>query len=241
MLGKLFFLLAVSVVSMSGAVLGQDAAQRVELAAADGLTLIGDYYAPPGDTLAPAVLLLHMLGSDRAAWGPLLPALQEAGYAVLAVDHRGHGETGGSIDWTLAQEDNVAWLTWLRSQPGVRPEAVSLVGASVGANLALMNCAADEACVTAVALSPGLDFQGLMPETALVEGLAERSALLIATHSDRESAEAVRQMTMNARGEIAARLWRGTTHGTTMFTSPRTRRVLPQIIVDWLNQQQPAA
>jgi dipeptidyl aminopeptidase/acylaminoacyl peptidase len=105
--------------------------QAVEVEAADGLLLRGDYYAPAAEN-APAVLLLHQLGSSRVSWSPLIPALLDEGYTVLAVDLRGHGETGGTSDWTAAVSDVETWLDWLRAQPGVRADAVSIIGASIG-------------------------------------------------------------------------------------------------------------
>lgn len=222
-----------------GAAQAQEDGQVVEVAAADGLTLIGDYYAA-GDEAAPAVLLMHMYGSERGAWNPVIPTLSEAGYAVLAVDLRGFGDTGGDEDFVAAQGDVQTWLDWLRQQPGVRPDAVSIMGASVGANLALVGCANDEACVTAIALSPGLDFYNVMPEMAVSEGLRRRAVLLVASHGDTESAEGVRQMTASARGEINTRIFAGVAHGTSLFGSRRVYDRLLNLIVSWLDEQTPA-
>src|SRR5687768_14550695 len=70
-------------------------AQPVTIIADDGLTLVGDYFlsATDSDLPHPAVLLLHMIGSSRESWLPLIPDLQKAGYHVLAVDLRGQGDT----------------------------------------------------------------------------------------------------------------------------------------------------
>lgn len=216
------------------------APQTVQVTASDGLALVGDYFVSPSEAEArPAVLLMHMYGSERGSWKPLIPALLEAGYHVLAVDLRGHGETGGDKDWELAVGDVQVWLDWLRAQSGVRAEAVSIMGASIGSNLALIGCANDAQCVTAMALSPGLNFYDVQPEASVSEGLKDRSALLLATQADTESAEAVRQMVMTAQGEIGARIWPGATHGTTMFSSPRMRNRLIPVIVSWLDEHQP--
>ncbi len=212
----------------------------VELAASDGATLAGDYYPAEGEA-RPAVLLLHQNSSSRAAWAPLVSPLLAAGYDVLAVDLRGFGDSGRTTNWALAQEDVTGWLDWLRGQEGVRPEAVSIVGASIGSNLALIGCADDEACVTAVALSPGLNYFNVMPETAVTEGLRERSALLIAAQADRESSTAVKQMATNARGEIGLQLFTGSTHGTSMLSSPKLRDRVIELIVDWLDIHTPEA
>lgn len=211
--------------------------QIVEVPAADGLALIGDFYGT--DSPAPAVLLMHMYNRNRGDWEPLISPLLEAGYAVLAVDLRGFGETKGSQDWEAATGDVQTWLDWLREQPNVRPEAVSIIGASIGANLTLIGCANDEQCVTAVALSPGLNYQGLEPESFVTDGLRERSALLIAAQGDRESSTAVKTMVGSARGEVGLQLYTGSPHGTAMFTPRLQDRVL-KLIVDWLVEHTPA-
>ena len=158
----------------------------VQVAAEDGLALVGDYYAPAGEALdagAPGVLLLHMLNSNRAAWAGLIPPLQEAGYAVLAVDMRGHGQTGGRADWPLAEADVQTWLDWLRAQEGVDPARLSLVGASIGANLALRGMANDPDVLTAVALSPGLDYRGVTTADAIAT-IDDRPVMLVAGQGD---------------------------------------------------------
>lgn len=208
----------------------------VEIEADDGLALVGDYYAPSEENgLAPAVLLLHMLGSNRSAYEPLIPALLEEGYAVLTMDMRGHGDTGGSQDWDAALTDVGTMLGWLREQEGVDAEQVAIIGASIGSNVALLGCAADDQCVTVVALSPGLDYRGVQPEMALLEGLAERSALLVASHNDGYSADSVTQMFSSATGFVEARLYPGGAHGTQLFRNELDS--ISHLIRAWLAEQ----
>jgi pimeloyl-ACP methyl ester carboxylesterase len=231
-----FLLIALIFLSLTAA-MAQDRPEPtpVEIPAADGLALKGDFYAAgSAESPAPAVLLMHMYGSQRLAWGPILPALIEGGYSVLNVDLRGFGETGGDEDWAAAEGDVQTWLDWLRAQDGIRPDAIATLGASVGSNLALVGCANDEACVTAIALSPGLDFYNVQPETAVVEGLRRRSALLVTSQGDGDSAEAVKQMVASARGEITAVFYNGSAHGTGLFSSARLRGQVTTAILDWL-------
>lgn len=216
--------------------------QVVQVNAVDGLVLFGDYYAvpttfiPPGG--APAVLLLHMLGSNRNAWSPLVPALTAEGYHVLAVDLRGYGQTGGDPNWELAVGDIQTWLLWLRQQTGVKTSAIYLVGASIGGNLALIGCASDPQCVTAVALSPGLDYHNVLPESAIVNGLRGRSALLVVAQGDTYSADSVRQLVVNAVGEIGAQFYNGQAHGTNLLVIPEDPAGL---ILHWLEAHRPPA
>ncbi|MDX1992346.1 MAG: alpha/beta fold hydrolase [bacterium] len=211
----------------------------VQTEAADGLILMGEFHSPQTFTDSmPAVLLMHMLNGDRSDWAPLIPALQEAGFFVLTVDLRGHGQTGGRQDWDAAVGDVQAWLDWLRAQQRVRPDAVSIVGASIGSNLALIGCANDAQCATAVALSPGLNYYGLEPADAVADALRERSALLLASHRDAESAVAVETMLREARGEIGARIYAGAAHGTNLFRDDPDR--VARLIVDWLVEHIPS-
>jgi pimeloyl-ACP methyl ester carboxylesterase len=212
--------------------------QPVEAAASDGLALKGDFYTT-GDIPQPAVLLLHMNGSNRQSWEPVIPDLVGAGYAVLTVDLRGFGETGGSTDWEAATTDVQTWLDWLRTQSTVRPEAISIMGASIGSNLALVGCAADEACVTAIAISPGLDYFGVQPLEAATEGLEDRSALLIAAQRDSVSRDALRAITQEADGEIGVQLYDSSMHGTPLFNPRRVGTHLRQIILAWLQSHTP--
>lgn len=214
-------------------------AQPVTITADDDLSVVGDFYPALSDDNEPhpAVLLLHMIGSDRESWSPLIPDLQLAGYHVLAVDLRGQGATGGDINWPAATIDVQSWLDWLRDQPEVQPDAISILGASIGANLALIGCANDDDCVTAIALSPGLVYYSLKPD---INQLNKRSALLIASQNDLYSADSVKQMLTSATGDIAARIYSGSTHGTHLFdVSDKLRQGLIATIISWLDEHLP--
>ncbi len=202
------------------------------ITADDGVTLVGDFYAH--DDNAPTVMLMHMLGSQRSAWLPLIPALLDAGYNVLNVDLRGHGESEGSRDWDAARADIQLWLQWLREQPAVDGEHIAIIGASIGANLALIGCADDEQCVTAIALSPGEDYRGVQPAPALTEGLAERSALLIGSQGDGPAREAMAAFILASRGNIAVRLYDGRAHGTNLFNDKLES--VQNAILAWLEE-----
>ncbi len=211
--------------------------EAVEVEATDGLILAGDLFTQMDD--APAVLLMHMLGGNRSAWEPFITPLYDAGYTVLAVDLRGHGQTRGERDWTLAEADVQTWLDWLRTQDGVRAEAVSIVGASIGSNLALLGCANDVDCVTAIALSPGADYFGVMPSEAVAIGLAERSTLLVGSYDDGSVVEDILSMVGDAEGEIGVRFYTGRAHGTNLFRSEDEQFI--NMMIDWLNEHTPDA
>ncbi len=211
-------------------------AQRVELEASDGLVLVGDFYVPESEEPVPAVILMHMLSRQRGDWEKLLPVLvDDYGIAVLNVDLRGHGETGGRTDWTLAEQDVQLWIDWLREQDGINPDAISLIGASIGSNLAIRGWANDETIRTAVALSPGLDFRGVTTADA-VEANADRPLMLVAARSDRESAVAVTTLFDLTEGNALVRLFSGFRHGTDLFGDENADWLI-NAIAEWVALQ----
>ena len=198
-----------------------------------GAALIADFHSAEAD--APVILLLHMLNSNRASWDPLIPALLEAGYALLNIDMRGHGDSGGTRDWEETIQDVAAgWVGWLRENEHLGESGFAIIGGSIGANVALISCAQAELCRGTIALSPGLDYRGVKPESALVDGLADRMALLVAAQDDRASSSAIRQMFLKANGDVSARLYRGRAHGTRLFDSEYDS--VNRLILGWLTE-----
>jgi pimeloyl-ACP methyl ester carboxylesterase len=63
--------------------------------AADGVRIVGDVAGNPD---APAVVLLHGGGQTRHSWSAAVEPLRDAGYFVVNVDLRGHGDSGWSPD-----------------------------------------------------------------------------------------------------------------------------------------------
>jgi uncharacterized protein len=112
-------------------------ASTVRFLSADGTTLVGSYW--PGRTRdAAAILMLHGINANRAMFTENAEWLNELGYAVLAVDLRGHGASGAAdrtFGWREA-EDAAAALAWLRRSNPRRK--VGVVGVSMGGAAALL-------------------------------------------------------------------------------------------------------
>jgi len=231
-------------------IIGQSSAQDatttppspvVKVTASDGQVLVGDFIPAPGDGDKPSVLLMHMYQSIRQAWKDFVPELTNAGYSVLNVDLRGHGATGGPMNWPATVTDVQTWLDWLRSQPNIRADGVSIIGASVGSNLALIGCANDKRCATVIALSPGANYFDLQPNDFIVKGLRDRSALLVASQRDEPSISGVKQFTANAQGEIGVQLFASNLHGTAILNSPVFKKRLTALMINWLNDHTPSS
>lgn len=226
-------LLAVLLTALAAPVTAQDsppAQQPVTITnPSDDLELVGLFYPAP-EPESPAALLMHHGGARKEAWVDLIPPLQAAGYAVLTVDLRGHGETGGSFTADLAQEDAALWLAWLREQPDIDPGRVSIVGASLGADVGLQVMARDEQLATLVGLSVALEIEGMNSQDA-VEQIGARPLFLAAALGVEDEAQAVRTLFGIAEGEIQARLYDNTACCT--FLMLFDRNLAPDII-NWL-------
>lgn len=123
-------------------------ARDVALTATDGATIAATYW-PGADRAAPAVLLLHGNGASRAAMAANAQWLAGRGYAAMAIDFRGHGQSAARPHsfGLFESRDALAALRWLKQRSGGAPVAV--IGVSLGGAAALIG---DEGPVPADAM-----------------------------------------------------------------------------------------
>jgi pimeloyl-ACP methyl ester carboxylesterase len=210
------------------------AVEDISIEGADGLIQQSTLYTPDGIAPLPGVILLHMLGSDRQVWeeNGFAVTLAENGYAVLTVDMRGHGATGGSINWELVPEDLQRVWQHFTTLEAVDSQRSAVIGASIGANLALISGAGEAAIKTAVLLSPGLDYRGVSTEEPIA-AYGERPLFIVASEEDVYAAESSRTLADLAQGETQLQMYNGAGHGTRMFDAQPD---LSTLILDWLAQ-----
>jgi pimeloyl-ACP methyl ester carboxylesterase len=238
---------------------GEPEPQTVQIAAEDGLTLVGDYFAPTSTPAegASAILFIHQHGGNRGEAAVLAQPLIDAGYALLAVDLRGHGETGGEENWSAVTGDLQLWLEWLKSQPGIQPsQGVMTVGVAVGGNYALIACANEAECQTAVAISPlaaGCDVVSCEEElvygeisvetltyidttttAAISEGLAQRSALVLLSQQN-FATDSAKYLVSASTGSVQANYFASEAFGMDYFAESLQNSVM-DLVVGWLNQ-----
>lgn len=94
--------------------------------ASDGLELAGDVGGPEG---APLVLLMHGGGQTRHSWAGAMRALIAAGYRVVNLDARGHGESEWSAAHAYTINDRIKDIHAVVDGCGT---PFALVGASMG-------------------------------------------------------------------------------------------------------------
>lgn len=156
--------------------------ERVTFESADGVPLVGWYWAGEGDP-SHAVILVHG-GRDSKAWmAGQAVALAGEGYAVLAPDLRNHGESGDT-DAGLSlgireSRDVTAAARFLADEKGAR--GIAVWGVSMGGASAIM-AAGDEPLIGPLILEStsydgsrpfafGLEQMGL-PPGGVTNGLA---------------------------------------------------------------------
>src|SRR6184192_2898738 len=114
------------------------AVRVVDLKASDGTILKASYFAAakPG----PGVLLLHQSNRTRDSWDGLARQLAAAGINTLTLDMRGFGESGGTPNTKLTDEERAkvramrpgdveTAFQYLVSQPGVKRDVIGVGGA----------------------------------------------------------------------------------------------------------------
>ena len=205
----------------------------VALASLDGTPLTAELYEASSRS-APAVVLVHMLTRNKGDWDLLANRIQDAGITALAIDLRGHGGSAGSPQ-ALAEmvQDVAAAVAWLMTRPGARPVAIGIVGASLGASLALL-ASVDQPEVRAIGLvSPSLDYRGIRTDVNLVKSLGPRPIWLAASADDPYALRTVREFASQPSGPREQFVSTVAGHGTVLLAAdPDAGRAL----VDWLRR-----
>ena len=114
-----------------------------------------------GDPTAPSVILMHGGGQTRGSWGGAAKDLVAAGYYVIALDLRGHGESDWAPDGDYRLD---AFIADLRSVIATLPRPPALVGASYSGFAALTAVGEGEAglasALVLVDVTPSVDQDG---------------------------------------------------------------------------------
>jgi acylglycerol lipase len=141
----------------------------------DGLTLWRQWWLPDGDPRT-VVLLLHGLGEHSGRYEHVATALAQAGYAVHAVDHRGHGRSEGPRAFVRKYDELMVDIAAFRGLVEAEHRGLPLVvlGHSMGANLAVGHVLDHQHGVAGMALSGA----ALVPGAALKPATIRAAKLL---------------------------------------------------------------
>jgi acylglycerol lipase len=141
----------------------------------DGLTLWRQWWLPDGDPRA-VVLLLHGLGEHSGRYEHVAIALARAGYAVHAVDHRGHGRSEGARVFVRKYDELMGDIAAFRRLVEAAHPAAPLVvlGHSMGGNLAVGHVLDHQDGLAGLALSG----PALAPSASLKPAMIKAAKLL---------------------------------------------------------------
>jgi fermentation-respiration switch protein FrsA (DUF1100 family) len=120
-------------------------------------------WLPESDPPWPGIVVLHGAGSCKENHADFARLAADFGWATLAYDQRGHGESLGEMSPT-AVDDAVAMARKLAAQEGVDPSRLCVRGSSMGGFVAIHATAISDAIAGAIAICPP-------SERMLAEGL----------------------------------------------------------------------
>jgi pimeloyl-ACP methyl ester carboxylesterase len=209
----------------------------VSFETSDGFVLKADLTSA-ADTQAPVAILLHMYRSDRSAWTPLVPDLVAAGFTVLAIDQRAHGESkerrGEMVNVAAIPRaafgevvragvrDVKAAVDYLAKQ-GLATDRLVLIGASYGCSVSILSAKKVEGVRALVLLSPGTNYFGV--DVLEAASRFPGPLLAIAAEDDRQAAESARIIATRHRGPDDLEIYRSGGHGTRLFgPQPRVKQ-----------------
>jgi len=222
--------------------------ERVVFTSEDGVLLVGSYYKPRiGTSIStPSVILLHMLGMDRSTWDKFAQKLTQNGYAVLSVDLRGHGESIKQANHTISYQsfmpknfknmtlDVKAAKKYLIEGRKANPNQISIIGASIGANLALNYAASDHSIKSVILLSPGLNYRGISTLDAIMK--YKNPIYIVTAEDDSESAKDSKILCEKITCAENLKIFENTNvHGTDMLSDKMVGSKLQNIILSWLD------
>lgn len=176
---------------------------NIELPNQDGKQLTGTWYMPSTEILG-AVLCLHAFPDNRQVWEVWQQEWIQDGIASLAIDLPEPEESLKAVFTAIA---------WLKTQT---TKPIALIGASIGANLAIQALAADPSLRGVIMLSPGLDYHGITTMDAMRKLQPDQAVWLIASEGDDQaSADTVQQLAASVEGPyIQLELLTHAGHGT---------------------------
>lgn len=114
-----------------------DNEEIIELTTPDGVTIKGSYIAGPQQN-SPAILMLHGNGGSRAQFWKHLHVYNQAGFAVLAIDFRGHGQSQAQSKSYGVYESIDAYTAFDFLKIKQQGAKIGVLGLSLGGSAALI-------------------------------------------------------------------------------------------------------
>jgi len=206
------------------------AAGRAVLFRSDDGRMVNAVLTEAAQRPAPAVVMVPMLGRPKEDWNGLAQRLADLGINALAIDLPSAPPGDGNLGrWHL---DVAGAIGFLVSRPEIRPSAIGVLGASLGANLAVLAAASDPRVRALALVSPSLDYQGVRIEGPF-RAYGARPALLAASLADPYAARSVRTLVGEAPSTHEVQWSEAKAHGTLLLAADQN---LATQVVEWFRR-----
>ncbi len=215
---------------------GDENMESVTFQTEDNVRIVGNYW----EGSEHAVLLLHMMPATKESWEEFGEALNKKGFTVLAIDLRGHGESvqqeGNILNYRNFSDaehqgsiaDVEAAIAYLQEHGATE---MSIVGASIGANLALWYQSEHPEIEKTILLSPGTNYRGIIIEPFAEALSEEQEVYFVAGTLDGSAVEMAKQIQNKVPGSSEIKIYESSAHGTDLFAEDGK---LMNTLISWL-------
>lgn len=225
-------------------------AVEVDIQVRDGFHIIGMIDVPEKTTVknkVPLVVFLHSIGEDSAEWGTFpLEVKEQLRVATLNINLRGHGKSilnknSKKVYWQNFQDkdykkfpyDVIDVLKYIKDQyPEIDSSRVALVGASLGANTALMTGSYGVNAKTIIMLSPMLNYKGYDLRLPIVK-YGNHPLLFIVSKKDRYPYQSCVELIKFAQGK---KLLKAYPSGGTGVSLVKFKPDAKSLIINWIKE-----
>ncbi|MBI4992067.1 MAG: alpha/beta fold hydrolase [Candidatus Harrisonbacteria bacterium] len=167
--------------------------EKINLTTSDDVKIVGSLY--PVSNPKEWLFLVHMMPATKESWKDFATAMQKEKYESIAIDLRGHGESDGGpngyqkfsdTEHQVSIQDLMAAWEFLKSR-GATPDKLTVIGASIGANLSLQFLIKNPEVQRGVLLSAG-DYRGLDSGHLVGKLRLNQKVLFVASKKDDRAA-----------------------------------------------------
>ena len=198
------------------------------------VTISARYYGSPGKVENRGVILLHTLNSSQDAWNDFAAELQDSNFEVMTLDFRGHGASTGNwqrfdeADFRQLVNDAAEAVEYLRD---INTDMnIAVVGAGIGANVAVQLADRDPAIAAVALLSPNYEYKGIKITAATAQ--YTRPVYYIVSQDDSESYTATTELYATAPSTAKQlQVYETGGRGTKLL---RHQPELSQLLIHWL-------
>lgn len=209
-----------------------NAPTTISITTPDGVALAATLTYPDLAGPVPAVILLHEYGRDRHQWDTYISTFTQAGFAVLNFDLRGFGDSRlKAIPASQAEHlksavaDVPAVVDYLQHQSRINRDRLSLIGSSIGANIAFVANGNGLSVNRTVLLSPTI--RDGMDQGYGAENFSPSNILGVASETEKQALEAYLK---SVTGVTEEKIIPGSGHGIALLSQPD----LLEEIIQWI-------